>query len=111
MHVGSPQLKPQIPTFSLCFGQLLGAAWVTLGKKLIASTSLSPVVHKEIIDGHVFSQYSKKMISETLCINWERQCGNGELLQVRQRSVNVIEMTICVYTINGVIRIKNSTCL
>ena len=38
---------------------------------------------------------------------------NGELLQVQQRSVcnikkrNVIEMTICVHTINAVIRIKN----
>ena len=39
----------------------------------------------------------------------------GELLQVRQRSIsdfkkrNIIEVTICVHTINGVIRINNST--
>ena len=54
-----------------------------------------------------------KIISETLSKNWERQCANGE--QVWQHSVcdikksNVIEMTICVYAINGVIRINNST--
>ena len=51
------------------------------------------------------------------CINIISTEINRELLQVRQRSVcnikncNVIEMTICVCTINGVIRIKNSTCL
>ena len=58
-----------------------------------------------------------KIISETLCMNWERQCANGGLLQMRQRSVgniekrNVIDMTICVQIINGVIPIKNSTSL
>ena len=30
-------------------------AWVTMGKKLIASIGLSPVVHKEVIDGHIFT--------------------------------------------------------
>ena len=56
-----------------------------------------------------------KINLEILYINWERQCANGELLQVRQRSVgniekrNVIKMTICVQTVNGVIRIKNSS--
>ena len=35
--------------------------------------------------------------------NWERQCANGELLEVQQRSVchikkhNVTEMTLCSY--------------
>ena len=65
----------------------------------------------------IFSQCSSKkiIILETLRKSWERQCTNGELLQVRQRSIcdikkrSVIEITNCVHTINGVIRIKNST--
>ena len=61
----------------------------------------------------IFSQRSK-IILETLCINWERHCANGELLQLQQRSVgnikkrNMIEMRICVQTINDIIRINNS---
>ena len=54
----------------------------------------------------IFSQYIK---------NYFKQCANRELLQVHQRFVcdikkrKVIQMTICVHTINGLIRIKNST--
>ena len=40
-----------LPTYR----QLLEVAWVTLGKKLIDSIVLSPVVHKEIQDGHIFT--------------------------------------------------------
>ena len=57
-----------------------------------------------------------KITSQTYCKSWES--ANGELLQVPQRrSVcdikkrNLVEMTISVHTINGVIRIKYSTCL
>ena len=35
--------------------QALEAAWVTLGKSLITSKDLSPTVHKEIVDGHIFT--------------------------------------------------------
>ena len=43
---------------------------------------------------HIYFPKSKcdnaaKIISETLCINRERQCTKGELLQVRQRSDNL----------------------
>ena len=37
------------------YQQVLEAAWVTMGKKLIACIRLSPVVHKENIDGHIFT--------------------------------------------------------
>ena len=59
-----------------------------------------------------FSQCSKDFFSETLCKSWARQCANRGLLQVKRGSAcdfkkrNVIEMTICVHTINGPIRIK-----
>ena len=49
-----------------------------------------------------------KIILETLFINWERQCVKEELLDALCRSVcgitkcNVIEMTICFHTANGV---------
>ena len=51
-----------------------------------------------------------KIISETLCIHWERQCAERELLDALRHTVcditrcNVIEMTICVHTVNGVIK-------
>ena len=48
-----------------------------------------------------------KITSETFCKNWKRQCANGELLQVRKRSVGDMT-TICVHTVNSIIRIKNS---
>ena len=76
-----------------------------MGKKLIASIGLSTVVYKEFRNGHIFYNVVK-IISEIVYNNCERQCANGELLQVRQRSVcdikkrNVIEMTICVHIIN-----------
>ena len=75
-----------------------------MDKKLIGSRSRWPYFHNPV-----------KITSETLCRNWKRQCANGESLQVRQRSIcdikksNVIEITICVHTINGIIRTKNST--
>ena len=53
-----------------------------------------------------------KIILETLCINWERQYANRELLDALRRTVcgitkcNVIEMTICLHTVNDVSRIK-----
>ena len=53
-----------------------------------------------------------KIISETLCVNWERQFAKSEVLDVLRRSVcditkcNVIEITICFNTVNSVIRIK-----
>ena len=43
----------------LTYRQLLEAAWVTMGKKLIASIGLSPVVQKEIIDGHIFTMQQR----------------------------------------------------
>ena len=52
-----------------------------------------------------------KIITETLCMNWERQCTKRELLDELRRSVcgitkcNVIEMTTCFHKANGVIRI------
>ena len=55
-----------------------------------------------------------KIISETLCENWERQSANGELF--RRRNVlsatlkcNITEMAICLHTVKGAISIKNST--
>ena len=86
-----------------------------MGKRLIASIGLYQLFTRNY--RWPYFHNPAKIILETLCINWERQCDNGELLQVRQRSVGNIEkrneilMTICVQTINGVIRIKNSTSL
>ena len=53
-----------------------------------------------------------KIILQTLCISWEKQCANREWLDGLRGSVcgitkcNVIEMTICFLTANGVIRMK-----
>ena len=83
----------------------------------------SPIWHKFV---KAFNRKMKNFhkLYHVVFGNQSRNCINiisieikRELLQVRQRSVcnikncNVIEMTICVDTINGVIRIKNSTCL
>ena len=82
-----------------------------MGKRFIVFIGLSPVVHKQNYTWSYFHN-APKIISETLCIKWERQCADGELLQVQQHSVcnikkhNVIEMTLCVHTLNGVIRIN-----
>ena len=61
----------------------------------------------------IFSQYNAvKIIFETFCINWERQCAKRELLDALRRTVygitkyNVTEMTICFHTVNGVVKIK-----
>ena len=51
-------------------------------------------------------------ISKTVCINWERQCAERELLDAVRRAVysipkcNVIEMTVRFHTVNGVTKIK-----
>ena len=82
------------------------------------------VPRKEVLCAPDFSKFSGtpcrspyfhnavKIISETLCINWERQCAKRKLLYPLRRSVcgtatcNVIEMTICLHTVNGVIMTK-----
>ena len=64
----------------------------------------------------LFSQSSEDNF-RNFFINLERQCAKGELLKVRQRffydikKCIVIEITICVHTINSLISIKDSTCL
>ena len=53
-----------------------------------------------------------KIISETLCINWERQCAKRELSDALRWSVcgitkcNGIGRTTCFYAVNGLSRIK-----
>ena len=48
---------------------------------VISSLNLSPVVYEEIKDGHIFTM-QLKLLQKLLCINWGRQCANGELLQI-----------------------------
>ena len=65
----------------------------------------------------IFSQCSAvKIISETFYENWERQSGNTELFRCSNvlsvtLKCNITEMTICLHTIKGAIRIKNYTSL
>ena len=57
-----------------------------MGKKLIASIR-SVASCSQGSNRWPYFHNAVKFISATVCKNWDRQCANGELLQVRQRSV------------------------
>ena len=84
-----------------------------MGKKLTASTCQLSVVHKEIIDGHIFT-IGRDHFRKPLYPLRKAMCKQGSVLSVGMfclniKRYNVIEMTICVHAINGVIRRKKST--